>query len=152
MCDIGARYHPVEAKPTLQEATGWDPNQLFLGYMNKVREKREEDLKHAEEDALMAMVDAMNVRDRETARGRETAEDILLKASQSISERTEGKLDPVETLTVQAILACLGDRFTFEEADQGQDNREKAQKLEEEKSLEVTEARDPGNPSAPDEI
>ena len=78
MCDIGARYHPVEAKPTLQEATGWDPNQLFLGYMNKVREKREEDLKHAEEDALMAMVDAMNVRDRETARGRETAEDILL--------------------------------------------------------------------------
>jgi hypothetical protein len=129
MCDIGARYHPVEAKPTLQEATGWDPNQLFLGYMNKVREKREEDLKHAEEDALMAMVDAMNVRDRETARGRETAEDILLKASQSISERTEGKLDPDDTLTVQAILACLGDRVSFEQDSAPQRDQERTEEV-----------------------
>ena len=121
MCDIGARYHPVEAKPTLQEATGWDPNQLFLGYMNKVREKREEDLKHAEEDALMAMVDAMNVRDRETG--------ILLKASQSISERTEGKLDPDDTLTVQAILACLGDRVSFEQVDALQRDQERTEEV-----------------------
>ena len=116
-CDIGARYHPVPEKPTLQELTGWDPNTLFLDYMNKVRKKREEELEHAEEDALMAMVDAMNVsqRDRESGRARERAEDILQKASQAISEKTGGRTDPTTTLTVQAILACLGDRFTLEE-------------------------------------
>ena len=77
----------------------------------------------------MAMVDAMNVRDRETARGRETAEDILLKASQSISERTEGKLDPDDTLTVQAILACLGDRVSFEQVDALQRDQEPAEEV-----------------------
>ena len=123
-CDIGARYHPVAEKPTLQELTGWDPNQLFLGYLQKVREKRDEDLKHAEEDALMAMVDAMNAGDREGAEGQERAENILLKASQSISEKTGGKVDPATTLTVQAILACLGDRVSFEQADELQEARE----------------------------
>lgn len=110
----------------MQELTGWDPNQLFLGYMQKVREKREEDLKHAEEDALMAMVDAMN------AGSRETAEDILRKASQSISEKTDGQVDPATTLTVQAILACLGDRVSFEEADE-------LREAQEERAGEVTQ-------------
>ena len=76
----------------------------------------------------------------------------LRKAGQAIIKQYDGKVAPSETLAVQALLACLGDRFTFEEADQVQDNREKAQELEEEKSLEVTEARDPGNPSDPEEI
>lgn len=111
MCDIGARYHPVPKTPTLQELTGWDPNQLFLGYMNKVREKRDEELKHAEEDALLAMVDAMNAAKQEGSRARESVEEILLKASRAISEKRGDEADPGEALTVQVILACLGDRF-----------------------------------------
>lgn len=140
MCDIGARYHAVPEKPTLQELTGWDPNTLFLDYMNKVREKRERELDEAEEDALMAMVDAMNVssRDRESGRARETAEEILLKASQTIAEKTGGKVDPTTTLTVQAILACLGDRFTFDQADELQAERED-QAEEEKRAEEVTQ-------------
>lgn len=139
MCDIGARYHPVPEKPTLQELTGWDPNTLFLDYMNKVREKRDRELDEAEEDALMAMVDAMNVsrRDRESGRARETAEEILLKASQTIAEKTGGKADPADTLTVQVILACLGDRFTFDQADEFQAERQ--DRAEEERTEQVTQ-------------
>lgn len=134
-CDIGGRYHPVTPQPTLEELTGWNPNTLFLDFMNKVREKRERDLDEAEEDALMAMIDAMNVsqRDRESGRARETAEEILLKASQTIGEKTGGKGNPADTLTVQVLLSCLGDRFTFDQADEltEQDRAEEEQQTEE---------------------
>ena len=154
-CDISARYGQMPApQKSIEEQTGWNPRQLFLNYLQKVREQREKEAEYAEEDALMAMIDAMNApkEDREAGRTDMAGAESLRKAGQAIIKQYDGKVAPSETLAVQALLACLGDRFTFEEADQVQDNREKAQKLEEEKSLEVTEARDPGNPSAPDEI
>ena len=154
-CDISARYGQAPApQKTLEEQTGWNSKELFLSYLSKVREQRRQDAKEDKEDALMAMIDAMNApeEDREAGRTDMAGAESLRKAGQAIIKQYDGKVAPSETLAVQALLACLGDRFTFEEADEVQDNREKAQKLEEEKSLEVTEARDPGNPSAPDEI
>ena len=154
-CDVSARYGQTPVpQPTVEGQTGWNPKRLFLDLMLKFREQQEENAKQAEEDALMAMIDAMNApeEDREAGRTDMAGAESLRKAGQAIIKQYDGKVAPSETLAVQALLACLGDRFTFEEADQVQDNREKAQELEEEKSLEVTEARDPGNPSAPDEI
>ena len=154
-CDISARYGQAPApQQTVEEQTGWNPNQLFKDYLMKLQRLREQEEEHAREDALMAMIDAMNApeEDREAGRTDMAGAESLRKAGQAIIKQYDGKVAPSETLAVQALLACLGDRFTFEEADQVQDNREKAQELEEEKSLEVTEARDPGNPSAPDEI
>ena len=53
-------------------------------------------------------------------------------------------------------MACLGDRFTFEQADEIQENQEKVQEDQEQEAkkerLEVTEARDPGETSDPDQI
>ena len=154
-CDISARYGQMPApQKSVEEQTGWNPNQLFKDYLMKLQRLREQEEEHAREDALMAMIDAMNApeEDREAGRTDMAGAESLRKAGQAIIKQYDGKVAPSETLAVQALLACLGDRFTFEEADQVQDNREKAQELEEEKSLEVTEARDPGNPSAPDEI
>ena len=136
-CDISARFGQEPApQQSIEEQAGWNPGQLFLDLLQKVQEQKEQSAKQAEEDALMAMVDAMNVssRDRESGRARETAEEILLKASQTIAEKTGGKVDPTTTLTVQAILACLGDRFTFDQADELQAERE--DRAEEEKRAE----------------
>ena len=72
----------------------------------------------------------------------------LANAGKTINERYNGKVAPEDTLTVQALMACLGDRFTLEQADKVQENQDKAQEDREQKAeeerLEVTEARDPG--------
>lgn len=164
-CDISARYGQMPApQQTVEEQTGWNPKQLFLDYLRKLREQREENAKQAKEDALMAMIDAMNApkEDREAGKTDLAAANSLADAGRAvIAQHTvvleDGTkeiewVDPTQTMEVQALLACLGDRFTFEEADQVQENQEKTEELEEEQSLEVTEARDPGNPSEPYDI
>lgn len=150
-CDISARYGQTPApQQSIEEQTGWNPRQLFLDYLQKVREQREENAKQAEEDALMAMIDAMNASEEDQASGKteRTLTESLANAGKAINERYNGKVAPEDTLTVQALMACLGDRFTLEQADKVQENQDKAQEDREQKAeeerLEVTEARDPG--------
>ena len=165
-CDISARYGQMPApQKSIEEQTGWNPRQLFLNYLQKVREQREKEAEYAEEDALMAMIDAMNASEEDKASGKteQTLTESLTNAGKAIAEQAEEIMedgtkrtrwvDPTQTLTVQVLLSCLGDRFNFEQADKIQENQEQAKEQEsEEERLEVTEARDPGNPSAPDEI
>lgn len=150
-CDISARYGQTPApQQSIEEQTGWNPRQLFLDYLQKVREQREENAKQAEEDALMVMIDAMNASEEDQASGKteRTLTESLANAGKAINERYNGKVAPEDTLTVQALMACLGDRFTLEQADKVQENQNKAQEDREQKAeeerLEVTEARDPG--------
>ena len=134
-CDISARYGQMPApQQSIEEQTGWNPKQLFLDYMRKVREQREKNAKDAEEDALMAMIDAMNASEEDKASGRVKW------------------VDPTQTLTVQVLMSCLGDRFTFEQADRIQENQKDQEQKAEEERLEVTEARDPSDTIDPDSI
>ena len=62
-------------------------------------------------------------------------------------------VDPTQTLTVQVLLSCLGDRFNFEQVDQVEENnRETLEQEEDEKRLEVTEAQNPSETSDPTQI
>lgn len=163
-CDISARYGQTPApQQTLAEQTGWNPRQFFLDYMQKVRDQREKNDKEAEEDALMAMIDAMNASEKDKKAGRTdlAGANSLASAGRAIAAQHTEVLedgtrlvtwvDPTQTLTVQALLACLGDRFTFEQADEIEENQERAQENREqeakEERLEVTEARDPSETS-----
>ena len=142
-CDISARYGQEPApQQSIEEQTGWNPRQLFLD---------------AEEDALMVMIDAMNASEEDKASGKadRDAVEALANAGKAIVDQAteimeDGTkrvtwVDPMQTLTVQAMMACLGDRFTLEQADKIQENRDEAREQEaEEECLEVTEARDPG--------
>lgn len=165
-CDISARYGQTPApQQIVEEQTGWNPKQLFLDYLQKVREQREKNAKDAEEDVLMAMIDAMNASEEEKASGRaeRTLTNSLADAGKAIIDRHTTVLedgtrrvewvDPTATLTVQALLACLGDRFNFEQADRAEENTQKAQEIREQETekerLEVTEARDPSETSDP---
>ena len=160
-CDISARYGQEPApQQSIEEQTGWSPRQLFLDYLQKVRKQREESAKDAEEDALMVMIDAMNASEEDKASGRteQTLTESLANAGKAIVDQAteimeDGTkrvtwVDPMQTLTVQAMMACLGDRFTLEQADKIQENRDEAredrEQEAEEECLEVTEARDPG--------
>ena len=158
-CDISARYGQMPApQQTIEEQTGWNPKQLFLDYLRKLREQREENAKQAKEDALMAMIDAMNASEEDKASGRteQTLTESLANAGKAINERYNGKVAPEDTLTVQALLACLGDRFTFEQADEIQENQDKSQEDREQETekerLEVTEACDPSETGEPDQL
>ena len=62
--------------------------------------------------------------------------------------RSAEYVDPTDTLTIQAMLACLGDRFVFEQADETQEEQARAKETEEER-LKVTETRDPSETSDP---
>ena len=152
-CDISARYGQMPApQQSIEEQTGWNPRQLFLDYLQKVRKQREESAKDAEEDALMVMIDAMNASEEDKASGKteQTLTNSLAQAGKAIIERYGGKVAPEDTLTVQALLSCLGDRFNFEQVDEVEENNREAQEQEaEEKNLEVTEARDPSETSDP---
>lgn len=152
-CDISARFGQTPApQQSIEEQTGWNPKQLFLDYLQKVREQREENAKQAEEDALMAMIDAMNASEEDKTSGKteQTLTNSLAQAGKAIIERYGGKVAPEDTLTVQALLSCLGDRFNFEQVDEVEENNREAQEQEaEEKNLEVTEARDPSETSDP---
>lgn len=163
-CDISARYGQAPApQQTVEEQTGWNPKQLFLDYMQKVQDQREKNAKEAEEDALMAMVDAMNASEEDKGRTEQTLANSLAKAGKAIVDqhvevRPDGTkqvtfVDPSATLTVQALLSCLGDRFNFEEADQIQEDQEKAEEQRtEEERLEATETRGPSETSGPNPI
>lgn len=168
-CDISARFGQTPApQQSVEEQTGWNPRQLFLDYLQKVREQQEENAKHAEEDALMAMIDAMNASEEDKASGKadQDAVEALAKAGAAIVDQATEVMedgtrrvtwvDPMQTLTVQAMLACLGDRFTFEQADKIQDSQDKARENREQEaekeSLEVTEACDPSDTIDPNSI
>lgn len=168
-CDISARFGQTPApQQSIEEQTGWNPRQLFLDYLQKVREQQEENAKHAEEDALMAMIDAMNASEEDKASGKadQDAVEALAKAGAAIVDQATEVMedgtrrvtwvDPMQTLTVQAMLACLGDRFTFEQADKIQDSQDKAREDREQEAgketLEVTEARDPSDTIDPNRI
>ena len=155
-CDISARYGQMPApQQSVEEQTGWNPKQLFLDYMRKVRDRHRQSAKEAEEDALMAMIDAMNASEEDKASGRteRTLTNSLAQAGKAISEQYGGKVDPTTTLTVQALLSCLGDRFNFEQADKVEENTREAQQLREqeakEECLDVTEQRDLSDTSDP---
>ena len=119
-----------------------------------------------EEDALMAMIDAMNASEEDKASGKteQTLTESLTNAGKAIAEQAEeimedgtkrvGWVDPTQTLTVQALLSCLGDRFNFEQVDQVEENNREALKEQEdnEKRLEVTEAQNPSETSDPTQI
>lgn len=161
-CDISARYGQMPApQQTAGEQTDWNPKQLFLDYMNKARERKKQSAKEAEEDALMAVIDAMNASEEDKASGRteRTLTDSLVQAGKAIIERYDGKVAPEDTLTVKVLLSCLGDRFNFEQVDEVQENireaqedREGQEQEAEEECLDVTEQRDlsdTGGPSDP---
>ncbi len=156
-CDISARCGQVPApQKSIEEQTGWNPKQLFLDYMRKVQEQREKDAKEAEEDALMAMIDAMNASEEDRRTGKadmdmikslEAAGEAITAQSEEVMEDGTKRVqwvDPMQTLTIQAMMSCLGDRFTFEQADEMEESQE--QKAEEER-LEVTEACESGDPT-----
>ena len=165
-CDISARYGQMPApQQSIEEQTGWNPRQIFLNYLQKVREQREKDAKYAEEDALMAMIDAMNASEEDKASGKteQTMTNSLADASKAIVAQSEEIMedgtkrtrwvDPTQTLTVQVLLSCLGDRFNFEQVDQVEENnRETLEQEEDEMRLEVTEAQNPSETSDPTQI
>ena len=201
LCDISARYGQMPApQPTIEEQTGWNPKHLFLDDIHKViqqsqsvktvdkepleamqeafldnmrkaEECRKQKAKEAEEDALMAVIDAMNApeKDKESGRLEQTLTKSLVQAGKSIAEQSEdiledgtksaGYVDPLTHLSVRVLLSCLGDRFNFEQVDEVQENTQEAQQIQEtqeeeakEECLDVTEQRDlsgTGNPSDP---
>ena len=116
----------------------------------------------------MAMIDAMNASEEDQASGKteRTLTSALANAGKAITDQSTEILedgtkrvtwvDPTQTLTVQAMLSCLGDRFNFEQVDEIQENQDKAQEDREqetkEERLEVTEAHDPGETGEPDQI
>ena len=163
-CDISARYGQVPApQKSIEEQTGWNPEQLFLDYMRKVQDQREKNAEEAEEDALMAMIDAMNASEKDKDKTEQTLTNSLAKAGKAIVDQhveiqPDGTkrvtlVDPSATLTVQVLLSCLGDRFTFEQADDVQENQEQAEdQRTEEECLEVTETREPSETSDPNLI
>ena len=90
-CDISARYGQTPApQQSIEEQTGWNPRQLFLDYLQKVRDQREENAKHAEEDALMAMIDAMNASEEDKASGKteRTLTSALANAGKAITDQS----------------------------------------------------------------
>lgn len=163
-CDISARYGQMPApQQTIEEQTGWNPKQFFLNYLQKVRDQREKNAKDAEEDALMAMIDAMNAseEDKESGKTDMAAANSLADAGEAIIAQHEIVLedgtkqvswfDPTQTLTIQVLMFCLGDRFTFEQADKVQENQDKIREDQEqedkEERLEVTETRETSDPN-----
>ena len=74
-CDISARYGQMPApQKSVEEQTGWNPNQLFKDYLMKLQRLREQEEEHAREDALMAMIDAMNAPERDRQSDQDTGE------------------------------------------------------------------------------
>ena len=119
-CDISARYGRTPApQQSVEEQTGWNSKELFLDFLGKVREQRE---KNAKEDALMAMVDAMNASEEDKASGKteRTLVNSLSSAGKAIIAQHETVLedgtrqvewfDPTQTLTVKVLMSSQGDR------------------------------------------
>lgn len=192
ICDISARFGQMPASQQIVgEQTGWntkqsfsqrlcmalerresvqeteqDPfeamNEAFLDNVRKAEEMRRQRAKESEEDAMMAVIDAMNApeEDKESGKLEQTLTKSLMKAGKAITEQSEEVLedgskwvawvDPLTRLSVRVLLSCLGGRFDFEQVDQV---REEVREREtEEEGLDVTEQRDlsdTGDPSDP---
>lgn len=158
-CDISARYGQMPApQKSLEELTGWNSKNLFLDYLNKVRQKRAEDEEHAEEDALLAMIDAMNAPEEE----RQSSQDWIAARSlmqagpavynsekfQKVRKTFDGEVDITVMPTLQVLLSSLGDPDTLKEVDDIQEEQqEQEERIQEEERLEVTEQREPLTPS-----
>ena len=157
VCDIGARYGQAPApQKTVEGQAGWDLSQTFRNYLLKVRRQNQQAAKEAEEDALMAVIDAMNASEEDKRSGRleRTLTKSLADAGKSIAEQNEEVLedgtrqaewvDPSLSLTIQVLLSCAGDRFTFEQADEVRENAEESLEKQRagEESRNVTEKRD----------
>lgn len=161
----------LERRESVQEAEQ-DPfeamNEAFLDNIRKAEEIRKQRAKEDEEDALMAVIDALNAseEDKESGRLEQTLTKSLAKAGKAIQEQSEeiledgtklvGWVDPLTRLSVQVMLSCLSDRFDFEQVDEVQENIREAQEVQEreteEEGLDVTEQRDlsdTGDPSDP---
>lgn len=195
ICDISARYGQMPApQQIVGEQTAWNPkrsfvdcmalelrgqsiqeagqdpfeamNEAFLEHLSEAEELRKQKAKEDEEDALMAVIDALNAseEDMESGRLEQTLTKSLMQAGKAVTEQSEEILedgtksvawvDPLTRLSVRVLLSCLGDRFSFEQADEVQENiREIRESQEqEEECLDVTEQRDlsdTGDPSDP---
>lgn len=167
LCDISARYGQAPApQRSVGERTGLNLSQIFQNYMLKLRGQQKQDAEDAEEDALMAVIDAMTASEEDLESGRleRTLTRSLAKAGRAITEQHEKVLedgtrrvewgDPAQSLTIQVLLACAGERITFEQADEIRENTEKGLEQAEqeavEESLDVTEKRELSDPSDPD--
>ena len=201
ICDISAIYGQMPAPQQLAgEQNGWnskqsfssclcmaleqresvqaveeDPfeamNDAFLENLRKAEEMRKQRAREKEENALMAVIDALNAPEEDMKSGKveRTLTESLTQAGEAIREQSEEILpdgskwvtyvDPMTRLSVQALLACLSDRFDFEQLDEVQENTQQArealelqeQKTEEE-GLDVTQQHDLSdteNPSDP---
>ena len=162
-CDISARYGQMPAPQKSVEEQTWNPKQLFLDYMQKVQDQREKNAKEAEEDALMAMIDAMNAPERDRQSDQDTvAARSLAKAGaavyksekfQDVRATFDGEVNINVMPEIRALIALLGSADTLRQVDDIQEEQEEQRELSEKReSLEVTEQRDPGNPSDPEEI
>lgn len=167
-CDISVRYGQGPApQQSVGEQTGWNLSQTFLNYMLKLRRQQKEDAEDAEEDALMAVIDAITASEEDVKSGRleRTLVNSLAKAGRAITEQHETVLedgtrrvewiDPAQSLTIQVLLSCAGDRITFEQVDEIRENTEEALEQAEqeagEESLNVTEKRELSDPSDPND-
>ena len=201
ICDMSARYGQMPAPQLIPgEQTGWntersfsdhlfmalerresvreaeqDPfeamNDAILDNFRKAEEMRKQKAKEDEENALMAVIDALNApkEDKESGKLERTLTESLAKAGKAIQEQSEEILpdgskwvawvDPLTRLSVRVLLSCLSDRFDFDQADavqenirEGQEDREVQEQETEEEGLDVTEQRDlsdTGDPSDP---
>lgn len=192
ICDFSARYGQTPAPQLAAgEQTGWNTKQsftdclcmalekresvreveedpfeamseAFLNNLSKAEELRKQRAKESEEDALMAVIDALNApeEDKESGRLEQTLTESLMQAGKAIQEQSEEILpdgskwvtyvDPMTRLSVQVLLSCLGDQFKFEQVDEVQENIREAQgeiqeQESEEEGLDVTEQRDLSN-------
>ena len=167
VCDIGARYGQAPApQKTVEGQAGWDLGQTFRNYLLKVRRQNQQAAKEAEEDALMAVIDAMNASEEDKRSGRleRTLTKSLADAGKSIAEQHEEVqedgtrqaewVDPSLSLTIQVLLSCAGDRFTFEQADEVRENAEESLEKQRagEESRNVTEKRSLSDTGDPEEL
>ncbi len=166
-CDISARYGQTPApQKTSAEQTGWNPNLLFRDYLNKVRKFRADQEAHADEDALMAMIDAMNAPEEERLSDQDkVAAQSLLEAGpaayksekfQEIRKKFDGEVNITVMPEVRALLAVLGDASNFKQIDDIQEEQEEQKELAkdqqaEEERLEVTETGDLSDTGEPED-
>ena len=165
ICDISARYGQALApQQTVEAQAGLDFNRLMQDYMRKVRLRRKEEEEDAVEDALMAVIDAMNASEEDIASGKteRTLTKSLAQAGKAVTAQHEEVMedgtkkvewvDPATTLTVQVLMSCLGDRFLYEQSARIQEDQENLEQETGEERLKVTEARDPSDTIDPDNL
>lgn len=133
-------------------------------YLNKVRRHRKEQEEHAAEDALLAVIDAMNTRDKDrNVDPEKVAAESLMRAGPSVQqsekfqelrEKSGGKIDITVMPEIRALMMCLSSTSMFRHMDEIQENTDKAleEQAEEEERLKVTEARGPSEISDPNEV